>query len=82
MTSLVLQYLTGRVLSVKKEVEEYVARDAKYFRKQLSDSKNVTNSFKSQCKKHILEKSATLQWKLVFKPVDGVEAESKVVRDT
>ncbi len=67
---------------MKKEVQEYIARDAKYFKKQLSDSKNVTNSFKSQCAKHILEKSATLQWKLVFKPVDGVDAETKVVRHT
>jgi hypothetical protein len=67
---------------VKKEVQEYIARDAKYFKKQLSDSKNVTNSFKSQCAKHILEKSATLQWKLVFKPVDGVDAETKVLRHT
>ena len=67
---------------MKKQVEEYVARDAKYFKKALQEgSGNVTNSFKSQCKKHILEKSATVQWKLVFKPVDGVEAETKVVRD-
>ncbi len=68
------------VCSVKK-VEEYKALDYKHFKK-LMGSGNVTNSFKSQCKKHILEKSATLQWKLVFKPVDGVEAETKVVRHT
>ncbi len=53
----------------------------KHFKKLLG-SGNVTNSFKAQCGKHILEKSASLQWKLIFKPADGVEAETKVVRDT
>ena len=71
-------YLTGRVCSEKK-TEEYQACDYAYFKKQL-ESGNITNSFKSQCAKHLLDKSASVQWKLVFKPAEGVEAESKVVR--